>query len=460
MKVTRKWMIPAATGVLLVSAYAVAGRKSENAKAPTGAVASAVAERRDLTVSVEASGTLEAVRMVEVKSRASGEVRAVRVESGDEVTVGTLIAEVDPRDVRNAFEQAEADLQSAQVKLETTTAQLNRMKELRDSNSATEQEYEAALDQQASARTAVVRAQTNRELAREKMGDVTIRAPINGTVIERTVEQGQIIASATGNVSGGTTLVKLADLSQMRVRALVDETDIGRIQAGVEARVTAEAYPNRVFRGTVEKIEPQAVVDQNVTMFPVLIRLENPQGLLKPGMNAEVVVDVAHRENVVAISSEAVVSMRDAASAARALGVSPEAVAALRSSRSTGAANGNAAADAQAQGASSEKVVRPAATRTSDNATRPTQARGTDAATRPGVVFVETATAVEPRLVQLGLSDWEYTEIVTGLQEGERAKLVTVAQFNAQQAQNAERMQRRAGGMMPGQGGGASRGGR
>jgi len=459
MKVTRKWMIPAATGVLLVSAYAVAGRKSENAKAPTGAVASAVAERRDLTVSVEASGTLEAVRMVEVKSRASGEVRAVRVESGDEVTVGTLIAEVDPRDVRNAFEQAEADLQSAQVKLETTTAQLNRMKELRDSNSATEQEYEAALDQQASARTAVVRAQTNRELAREKMGDVTIRAPINGTVIERTVEQGQIIASATGNVSGGTTLVKLADLSQMRVRALVDETDIGRIQAGVEARVTAEAYPNRVFRGTVEKIEPQAVVDQNVTMFPVLIRLENPQGLLKPGMNAEVVVDVAHRENVVAISSEAVVSMRDAASAARALGVSPEAVAALRSSRSTGAANGSAT-DAQGQGPSSQKVVRPAATRTSDNATGPAQARGTDAATRPGVVFVESATAVEPRLVQLGLSDWEYTEIVTGLQEGERAKLVTVAQFNAQQAQNAERMQRRAGGMMPGQGGGASRGGR
>lgn len=430
MKVSRKWTIPAATGLLLVSAYAVTGRKDAQTKPDLTAGAFAVAERRNLAVSVEASGTLEAVRTVEVKSRASGEVRAVLVESGDEVRVGALLAEVDPRDVRNALEQADADLQSAQVKLQTTTAQLNRMKELKDSNSATEQEYEAALDQQASARTAVVRAQTNRDLAREKMGDVTIRAPIAGTVIERTVEQGQIIASATGNVSGGTTLVKLADLTQMRVRTLVDETDIGRIKAGVEARVTAEAHPNRVFRGVVEKVEPQAVVDQNVTMFPVLIRLENPDGLLKPGMNAEVVIEVARVSDVVAISSDAVVSMRDAAGAARALGVAPEAIAQLRGNRDAGA-------------------VRQASTRGS-----------TGNAARAGVVFVDGANGVEPRQVQMGLNDWEYTEIVSGLIEGERARIITIAQFNAQQAQNAERLQRRAGGMMPGQGGGAARGGR
>src|SRR5690606_26881793 len=176
-----------------------------------------------------------------------------------------------------------------------------RMEELRRTDAVTQQEYESAVQAAASARAGVVRTQTNLELARVRRNDVTIRAPIRGTIISDNGEPGQIIASATSNVSGGSTLFTMADLSEMQVRTLVDETDIGQIRAGQAARVTVEAYRGRAFRGEVHKIEPMAVVEQNVTTFPVLVRLANPEDLLRPGMHAEVSVQVASRPGAVVV---------------------------------------------------------------------------------------------------------------------------------------------------------------
>ncbi len=228
--------------------------------------------------------------------------------------------------MQNALDQAAADLESAEVQLSTAGANRGRMEELRQSNAVTQQEYESAVQQAASARAAVVRAQTNLQLARERRSDVTIRAPIRGTIITDNVEPGQIIASATGNVSGGSVLFTMADLSEMQVRTLVDETDIGQIHPGQDARVTVEAYSGRTFRGQVYKIEPQAVVEQNVTTFPVLVRLSNPEDLLKPGMNAEVAVQIASRAGALVVPNGAVVGLRDAAAAATALGLDPAAL--------------------------------------------------------------------------------------------------------------------------------------
>src|SRR5690606_33827778 len=171
-----------------------------------------------------------------------------------------------------------------------------------------------------------IKAETNLELARERLGDVIIRAPIDGTIIQKDVEVGQIIASASQSISGGTTLFLMADLSEMQVRTLVDETDIGRIAAGLPAQVTVEAFPGRIFAGEVLKIEPQAVVEQNVTMFPVLVRLDNREGLLKPGMNAEVRIEIARRDDAVTVPNAAVVAMRDAMAAGAVLGLSEDAM--------------------------------------------------------------------------------------------------------------------------------------
>ena len=131
-----------------------------------------------------------------------------------------------------------------------------------------------------------------------------------------------MIASATGTVGGGTVLLKMANLDTVQVRAMVDETDIGKLQPGLAVTITVDAYPNRTFAGQVLKIEPQSVVQQNVTLFPVTMILPNPDHLLKPGMNTEIAITVGERRGVLAIPNAALRTQRDVASAAGVLGVS------------------------------------------------------------------------------------------------------------------------------------------
>jgi HlyD family secretion protein len=117
-------------------------------------------------------------------------------------------------------------------------------------------------------------------------------------------------------------LLKMADLNLVQVKTLVDETDIGKIQPGLRATVTVDAYPNRPFDGVVLKIEPQATIQQNVTMFPVQVHIQNREGLLKPGMNAEVEIHVGRRDSVLAIPNASLRTQRDVGSAALVLGLS------------------------------------------------------------------------------------------------------------------------------------------
>jgi HlyD family secretion protein len=467
--------------------YFVRGRAA--AKTPQRELPTAEAKRMDMEIVAEASGLLEPIRVVEVKSKASGEVLRVLVETGNPVKQGDLLTEIDPRDVQNALVQAEADVESAQVKMKTVEAQRQRMEALRATGVVTQQELETAVDAAATARATAVRAETNLQLARERRKDVTIRAPIDGIILERTIEPGQIIASATTNVSGGTTLFKMADMSEMQVRTKVDETDIGKIRPGLEARVSLEAYPSRTFTGEVVKIEPQAVVEQNVTLFPVLIRLKNPEGLLKPGMNAEVGVQIASRADVVTVPNTAVVSPREAASAATALGLDEASVRATLRPPGAGPSNGQGGSEAPAApspecAALFERLKTDAGTpslsdedREKLRACRPEgmaegggrggrfrggqgQQRGANADRRPGVVFVQLQDgSPQPRRVMLGLSDWENTEVLNGLEAGEKVLLVTVAQLQQQQQQSLDRMRQRTGGVIPGAGGGARGGG-
>lgn len=466
MKKTRAKAL--ALGVLLAGSGVLAGCGGSSEAAADTAPETAAVESRDLDVAVEAAGVVEPIRVVEVKSKASGEIQALHVETGDIVARGALLAEIDPRDVSNALAQAEADLSVARVSITTTSAERRRMQELREAQVATQQEYEAAVQQAANAQAQLVRAQTNLELARQRSGDVTIRAPIAGTVIERTSEIGQIIASATSNVSGGTTLLKMADLSQVQVRAKVDETDLGQVRPGQQARVTVESYPGRTFTGTVLKVEPQAVVEQNVTLFPVLVRLENRDGLLRPGMNADVQIQVVRRPGAVVVPNGAVVGARDAGAAAEALGLDPDSVQATL--RPAGAANASPECRelmtrvreaGGPSGLSDEERTKMRECRAqSGGGQRGSggQDGGSAGGTRPGVLFVEGTNGPEPRRVTLGVSDWEYTEVLGGVKPGERVRLMSATRLKQEQEQMSERMRQRAGGgIMPGGGGGGQR---
>ena len=288
----------------------------------------ATVDRRDLAVSVEAAGTIEPVATVELKSKASGEVLSITAETGDVVAQGAELVRIDPRTARNRVAQTEADLESARARLAIARAQQERAVVLREQGVLSKPEFEQTALELAAAQAQVVAGQVAVENARIALADTTIRAPSAGTIIEKRVEKGQVISSPTQDVGGGTLLLRMADLGHVQVRVSVDETDIGKIRPGMPAAVRVSAYPNQPFRGEVLKIEPQAVVEQNVTLFGVLVSIDNESGLLKPGMNAEVNISVARADGVLAVPVAALRTQRDLRTTAGILGISEEELAA------------------------------------------------------------------------------------------------------------------------------------
>jgi len=281
-------------------------------------------ERRTLEVVVSSAGIVEPLATVEVKSKASGEVLDLFVATGDKVEQGSLMVAIDPRTVRNRLDQSDAELKAALSRREIAQTQIARVESLVKAGTLTQSDLEQAQLDLANSEAQVVTSRVSVENARIAVDDTDIRAPIAGTIIFKPVEIGQVISSPTQDFSGGTMLMQMADLSAVQIRSLVDETDIGKIRAGMTASVTVAAYPNQPFPGEVLKIEPQAVLEQNVTMFAVLISIQNPDGLLMPGMNAEVEVSIARSENAMTIPVMALRTSRDLASTAGILGRSED----------------------------------------------------------------------------------------------------------------------------------------
>ena len=300
---------------------ACGGKKEKSLPIQTAAVT-----RQTIVIDAEANGTVEPINIVEVKSKASGLITKMPVETGDLKKPGDLLVQIDTRDVQNQFNQADAALQAAKVKLEVSTSAKKRSDEMFKARVITQEEHEAAALDYENAKSGVVSAAASLDLAKQRLEDATVTAPVSGTVIEKDVSQGVVITSATGAFGGGTTLLKMADLTTVRVRAFFNETDIGQVRPSQQATVVVDAYPDRRFQGLVEKIEPQAVVQQGVTMFPVLVTLDNREGYLKPGMNGEVSVLVDQLNDVLAVPIDAVKSVREAVTTAPMLGLNPDSV--------------------------------------------------------------------------------------------------------------------------------------
>jgi HlyD family secretion protein len=395
-------------------------------------------ERRDIVVSAQASGAIQPDTTVEVKSKASGEVLQLHVETGQVVKRGAPLVRIDARNARNALAQARADLEVARARLANATSQKKRADELFKSRSITEQEHEQALFDFADARSAVVRAQVDVDNAAIQLEDTDVRAPISGTILEKSVERGQVIASATSNVSGGTTLMKMANLSQVQVRTLVDETDIGKVQPDQRATVTVDAFPQRPFPGTVLKIEPQALTEQNVTMFPVLVRIDNKEGLLRPGMNTEVEIHVGRRDDVLAVPNAALRTQRDVGSAAQVLGLSPENVQKqLAASRAGDSASGRATMGATPRQPSS----RPAGAGGTRRSRGPAHGMGSQY-----IVFVVRDGQPTPVWIRTGLTDLDYSEVLSGVTASDSVLVLPSASLVQSQQEMRERFERVTGG--------------
>ncbi len=383
----------------------------------------AAVERHSISVSVGSSGAVEPLAKIEVKSKASGEVLELLVATGDYVEQGALMVNIDPRTVTNRLAQAEAELKAALSRRQISISQMTRAERLVKQGTFTEADYEQAALELANAEAQVVTAEVTVENARIAVDDTDIRAPVSGTVIAKPVEKGQVISSPTQDVGGGTLLLTMADLSAVQIRALVDETDIGKIRAGMQAEVTVAAYPNQPFPGEVIKIEPQAVLEQNVTMFAVLISISNPEGLLMPGMNAEVEISVARRNDVLAIPVMALRTERDVATTAGILGITETE---LRGELAQGS---NKAAAAPGSG----------------------RKRGGDKDTdyRFGgdfwVVIEEQDGGTRIANVKAGLTDLDRVEIISGLEENDRVFILPSAHLVETQEQLQKWINRRVG---------------
>ncbi len=411
-------------------------------------------ETRAIEVTVDASGVIEPETTVEVKSKASGEVLAMHAETGDVVDAGFLLVEIDQRTARNRFAEAEAGQVAATARRDIAETQMQRAKTLFASGTLTQTDYEQSQSEIANAQAEVIGMEVAVENERIAMDDTEIRAPITGPIIERSVEPGTVISSPTRDVSGGSILLKMADLNTVQVRTLVKESDIGKMRLGMPTRVTIAAYPNQPFDGEVLKIEPQAIVERNVTMFAVLIRLENQDDLLKPGMNAEVEIQIANRDAVPAVPTMALRAESDIPMAALMLGL---AEAELREMLAESVAEGSTARrDIAAQQPSAGRgnqlpagadAVSAASSYVDDrSAAARSMASGTNYQFG-GDYWVVTMQDGEPIPVSVrtGLTDLEYSEIIDGLDMNAQVLLLPSSSLFEQQ----EALQKRISARMP-----------
>jgi HlyD family secretion protein len=403
----------------VVALTAALGAACGDANAPAPKYESAAVARGNLSVTVEASGTIEPVSTVEVKSKASGEILELGAEIGDAVKAGQMLVRIDPRTPRNLVDQSQAELNAAIQREQTAKTQLERGEKLRENAWINQSELETLQLEVANTRAAAVAARVALENARIGLEDTEVRAPSPGTILTRLVEVGQVISSPTKDVGGGTVILTMADLTHVRARVRVDETDIGKLAAGVQARVQVAAFPGREFRGRVEKIEPQAVVDQNVTLFAVLIDVSNEAGLLRPGMNVDAVFDVARRDGVLLLPVMALRAARDVDATAELLHLDAGAI-----RKEVGAAAGGAGHGRGRPGGNESGALG--------------LGRGL------WVVAVKDGRDV-PVPVQTGITDFDRVEITGGLAEGDRVLLLPTASLVEIQQQIQDVASRRGG---------------
>ena len=335
----------------------------------------AVAEKGNLVVSISSTGRVVSNQDVEVKCKAGGQVTTMPFDVSDKVKKDVLLVELDPIDEQRKVAQATVSLSVSQAKLaiarqnlviaEQTLvtdgrraqaallaadahaadarAKADRMKQLLQRTLASQEEadtagtaaVQAASDQEA-ARIRIEELKTQTEqlkvrqqevkqaeaaaqsdeitlsIAKDRLRDTKVLSPIDGVVSKRSVQVGQIIASATSNVGGGTALLTLSDLSRVFVVASVDESDIGTVAVDQPVDITADAFPRKRFAGKVVQIATTGVNASNVVTFEVKIEVEGEdKGLLKPEMTANVEILVARRSDVLLVPSDAVVRKRD-----------------------------------------------------------------------------------------------------------------------------------------------------
>ncbi|HYW38505.1 MAG TPA: efflux RND transporter periplasmic adaptor subunit [Terriglobales bacterium] len=308
-------------------------------------------EKGDLAKSVVATGKIEPITKVEIKSKASGIVKKLYVDYGDKVKKGQVLAELDKEEIQARVDQARAQLEASSASLNGTRADLERAKVDAEgpdvpllkrayeraqgmakegvvSASAlddAEKNYEMALNKQnvskaqlqvlqakiGQAQGQVAQDRANLKQLEEELGYTTIESPIDGIVLSRDVEIGDAVSSILVLGSSATLVMTLGDTSEVYVKGKVDESDIGKVYLGQPARIKVESFKDKTFTGKVTKISPMGVEKDNVTTFEVRVSINNPEGVLKAMMTANAEIILEEHKNVLQIPEGSIIYDKD-----------------------------------------------------------------------------------------------------------------------------------------------------
>ena len=323
-------------------------------------------ERGDVTEKVTATGTIEPINVVSVGTQVSGIIEKVYADYNDEVKKDQLLAELDKFVLNETLSDAKANLDLANSKKKVAEMNFNRYKDLYAQKLIAKAEMEEAEISLATADANLLSAQANYNKAKQNMDYAYIISPVSGTVISKEVEQGQTVAAS---FSTPTLFTIAEDLRLMQIEASVSEADIGKIKYDMSAEFTVDAYPNDVFTGKVKQIRLSPTTEQNVVMYTVIIEVPNEDKRLLPGMTAFVTVLTAEKKDVLRIPNTTVQ-------------FKPNAL--LR-----------------------QKM----------DGERPRNLKSTQAVV---YTFDEQKGQIKPNVIELGLIDVMYAEVVEGINEGEQ----------------------------------------
>lgn len=259
-------------------------------------------EQGDIEAVVASTGALDAVTTVQVGTQVSGIIASIYVDFNDRVRQGQVIARIDTTLLWSAVRDAESNLERNQAQLRQAERELERLEPLYAQQFVTEVDYAQAQYDLDIARATTRSADISLDRARQNLSYATIIAPISGTVIERNVDVGQTVAAS---FSAPQLFLIADDLSRMEILASVDESDIGQIREGQVARFTVQAYLDETFTGTVRQVRLQSTVEENVVNYTVVVDVENPDGLLLPGMTATVDFLIETATNVLKVPNAA-----------------------------------------------------------------------------------------------------------------------------------------------------------
>jgi len=419
-------------------------RSRSATKAP--APVTAAVTRGDVIAKVDATGTLAAVTTVQVGSQVSGAIKALHADYNSQVKKGQVIAELDPSLFQTQVEQAranlvkaESDVEHARVEVNDSATKAKRAQELSDQKLISRNDLDTAVAAAAQAEASLKSAQAQVTQARAALNQnqvtldhTIIRAPIDGVVISRSVDVGQTVAAS---LSAPTIFVIAQDLTHMQVTAAIDEADIGRVAAGQPVTFRVDAYPNQTFSGTVSQVRLEPKTEQNVVSYTTMIDVPNPDLRLKPGMTANVTVQIAMNENVLRVPNGAL-RFSPTPELFAALGQdAPQNLAAngtgtVAGATGTAGANGGSAAGARlAQFTPEQRAQFRLGRRSSeseggarrDGAGGNNQANADPNAPRGGRVWVLRDEKLQQVRIRTGVSDGAMTAVVGGdLKEGDQ----------------------------------------